>query len=243
MIPPRDHSWDLTPAEAIHLQEEISEQVHLGWDGRRIDLIGGADVSYVRSWNRAFASILVFRIESDNHHGEVALREIERGSTSQEICYPYIPGLLVFREGPALEEVWHGLRHKPDLLLFDGAGIAHPRRCGLAAHLGWRWQIPAIGCAKSRLIGTAEEVKPEKGARTPLYEKKTRIGDVVRTRTRVKPLYVSPGHLTDFEVAVNWTLRTALKYKLPEPTRQADLLTRELKESFRRQLSSEGGQV
>ncbi|MCF7803465.1 MAG: endonuclease V [Candidatus Marinimicrobia bacterium] len=222
----RNHPWDLSPADAIHLQQEIKELIVHHWDNREVRTIAGADVSYIRRWQQAFAVIALFEVEYGS--SGIILHHLKSVTDSREITYPYIPGLLVFREGPALESVWQRLEKKPDLLMFDGAGIAHPRRCGLAAHLGWRWNIPAIGCAKSRLTGEAEEVGIEKGAHVPLFHKKTQIGNVVRTRTRVKPLYVSPGHLMDFETAVDWTLQTTTKYKLPKPTRIADNRTKKL---------------
>ncbi|MBS1271756.1 MAG: Endonuclease V [Candidatus Marinimicrobia bacterium] len=227
----RDHPWDLNPAEAIHLQQEIKKEVRIKWNNPSVRMIGGADVSYIQRWNRAFAVICLFEVsQTDN---SVELHHLDTYTASMKITYPYIPGLLTFREGPALETVWEQIEDTPDLLMFDGAGIAHPRRCGLAAHLGWRWNVSAIGCAKSRLTGKAEEVGLEKGDHVPLWDKKTQIGHVVRTRTRVKPLYVSPGHKADFSAAVEWTLRTTTKYKMPEPTRLADKETKRLISEFR----------
>lgn len=227
-----DHDWDLTPAEGIYLQKAINKQVDFGppFDDD-VDLVAGADVSYMRKYERAFASIKVFEIQKTSA-GELHLDLADESSAQQKIQYPYIPGLLVFREGPALEEAWRQLETKPDLLLFDGAGIAHPRRCGLAIHLGWRWDTPALGCAKSRLIGKAEEVELDKGSTAPLFDKNTRIGTVVRTRTRVKPLYVSPGYRTSFEQSIRWTLTLATTYRLPEPIRQADHQTKKLSRQY-----------
>lgn len=236
MTPDRDHPWDLTPAEAIHLQQSIREQVELRWDDRPVHLIGGADVSYVRRWNKAFAVIKIFTCHR-NETNDVSLEEIESKSATMEIQYPYIPGLLTFREGPALEAVWNQLEHKPDLLIFDGAGIAHPRQCGLAAHLGWRWNVSAFGCAKSRLFGQAAEVGKHKGDVSPLLYKKTQIGYVVRTRTRVKPLWVSPGHMTTLDISREWTLKTVTHYKLPEPTRLADHATKMMVQDIKEQKS------
>ncbi len=227
MNPDRNHPWDLTPAEAIHLQEHIGEAIVLSPTPAPAEVIGGADVSYVRRWNRAFAAIAIFQVIC-RENGRVELELAESRTHSMAIQYPYIPGLLVFREGPVLEKVWEQVRTKPDLLMFDGAGIAHQRRCGLAAHLGWRWQVPGIGCAKSRLIGSHEVVGTQKGDRVPLMDKQTQIGHVVRTRSHVKPLYVSPGHRTNFSLAVDWTLKTTTRYKLPEPTRIADHITKRL---------------
>jgi deoxyribonuclease V len=224
----RDHEWDLTPAEGIYLQKAIKNQVDFGppFDGN-VEFVAGADVSYMRKHERAFASIKVFAL-NERADGDFQLELIDESSARQLIQYPYIPGLLVFREGPALEEAWQKLETKPDLILFDGAGIAHPRRCGLAIHLGWRWDTPARGCAKSRLIGKAEEVELDKGSTAPLFDKNTRIGTVVRTRTRVKPLYVSPGYRTSFEQSIWWTLTLATTYRLPEPIRLADHQTKAL---------------
>lgn len=226
----RNHPWDLTPADAINLQQELREKIALTWKEKQVRVIAGADVSYVRRWNRAFAVICLFSVE--RRPGEVKLKLQETHSASMEIVYPYIPGLLVFREGPALEAVWRQIDTKPDLILFDGAGIAHPRHCGLAAHLGWRWDTPAIGCAKSRLIGDYPPVGIKKGSRVPLRDKKTQIGNVVRTRSRVKPMFVSPGHKTNFTIAVQWTLETTSRYKMPEPTRIADKKTKALVQEF-----------
>lgn len=225
MNPDRQHPWDLTPAEAILLQKQIGRQMEMVPVPEPVELVGGADVSYVRRWNLAFAAMVIFRI-TERTPEHISLEQIETKTHTLEIAYPYIPGLLVFREGPALEAVWNQLDHRPDLLFFDGAGIGHPRRDGLAAHLGWRWEVPGIGCAKSRLIGTHDEVGLTKGSTVPLMDKRTRIGDVVRTRTRVKPLFVSPGYHCNFTGAVRWTLWTTTKYKLPEPTRIADRITK-----------------
>jgi len=238
--PDRRHPWDLTPAEAILLQKQVGREIAAAPLPDPIEIVGGADVSYVRRWNRAFAAIVIFRI-TERTSAQVSLEEIEIKTHTMEITYPYIPGLLVFREGPALEAVWERLDHRPDLVFFDGAGIGHPRRDGLAAHLGWRWQVPGIGCAKSRLIGTHDEVGLTKGSTAPLMDKRTRIGDVVRTRTRVKPLFVSPGYHCNFKEAVQWTLRTTTKYKLPEPTRIADQVTKRLVARHREAVASEHG--
>lgn len=235
----RNHPWDLTPAEAIQLQSEIARRIKLEWDDSRIELIGGADVSYLREFNRAFAVIRIFRISKEDNTG-LRLRSIESKSASVEIRYPYIPGLFTFREGPALESVWNQLEHRPDLLIFDGAGIAHPRQCGLACHLGWRWNVRAFGVAKSRLYGEAGEVGNTKGDAEPLMYKQTQLGYVIRTRSRVKPVYVSPGHRTTLEVVRQWTMKTVTKYKLPEPTRQADLMTKQMAREFKNRMGQTG---
>lgn len=235
----KNHGWDLTPAEGIYLQKAINNRVDFGppFDNE-IKFVAGADVSYIRTHERAFASIKVFEIHKTNA-SELQLDLVDESNAVQTIQYPYIPGLLVFREGPALDAAWSNLATKPDLILFDGAGTAHPRRCGLAIHLGWRWDTPAVGCAKSRLIGKAEAVELDKGSTAPLFDKNTRIGTVVRTRARVKPLFVSPGYRTSFEQSTRWTLKLTTKYRLPEPIRLADHQTKELSRHYQAQKQKE----
>lgn len=141
---------------------------------------------------------------------------------------PYIPGFLSFREGPALAAAVRRLARRPDLLIVDGQGLAHPKRCGLACHLGVELGIPALGCAKSRLIGTYAEPGPERGAHVPLLDRGETIGAVLRTRSRVKPVFVSAGHLLTLDDAVALVLQTA-GFRLPEPQRAADRLAAEFK--------------
>lgn len=138
--------------------------------------------------------------------------------------FPYIPGLLTFREAPAIIAALRNLKHSPDILLCDGQGIAHPRRLGIACHLGLLVDMPAIGCAKSRLIGHYQEPALEKGARTPLLIGQEQVGSVVRTRENVKPVFVSIGHKIDLPTAEQIVLTCATRYRLPEPTRLADQL-------------------
>lgn len=222
----------MTPAEGIYLQKALGQSVeHSTPFSGSVEYLGAADVSYLKDFNRAFAVITVFRI----HHtsdGALNITVVDESISEQKIEYPYIPGLLVFREGPALESAWNILKVRPDLLLFDGAGIAHPRRCGLAVHLGWRWDVPAFGCAKSRLIGEGEEPGLEKGSTSSLFDKNTRVGTIIRTRTRVKPLFVSPGYHTSFQQSTEWTLKLTDKYRLPEPIRFTDKKTKSLSRTF-----------
>jgi deoxyribonuclease V len=149
---------------------------------------------------------------------------VETSAVRRRVTFPYIPGLLSFREAPAIVAAWRRLRHRADLLLCDGQGIAHPRALGLAAHLGLLLGVPAIGCAKSRLCGENDEPGPRRGDRAPLVLDGRVVGAVVRTRDRVRPLYVSPGHLLGVESAVRWVLACGGGFRLPEPTRRADML-------------------
>ena len=140
---------------------------------------------------------------------------------TSEAAFPYVPGYLTFREAPAVEAAFSRLARRPDLLLVDGHGWAHPRRFGIACHLGLWLDLPTVGCAKSRLCGTYAEPGPERGARSPLVDRGEVVGAVVRTRPRVKPLFVSPGHRCDLEGAVALVLATSAKYRLPIPARLA----------------------
>jgi deoxyribonuclease V len=137
------------------------------------------------------------------------------------VSFPYVPGLLAFREGPIVLAALERLAERPDVLIFDAQGLAHPRRMGLATHLGILLDVPSVGCAKSRLCGKETEPGEEKGSWTPLLDRGEVIGAVVRTRSRVRPVYVSVGHRVDLETAVSLVLSCATKYRLPEPTRWA----------------------
>ncbi|MFQ5587053.1 MAG: deoxyribonuclease V [Thermodesulfobacteriota bacterium] len=145
----------------------------------------------------------------------------------RKVTFPYIPGLLSFREGPVVIEALEGLETAPDLILFDGQGIAHPRGVGIASHIGVLLGIPSIGCAKSRLVGDFREPGGKKGSRSPLRYKERVVGAVVRSRDNVRPLFVSPGHLVDIEGSVEYVLACTSRYRLPEPTRRADRLSKE----------------
>jgi deoxyribonuclease V len=179
--------------------------------------VAGADLSYARRSARFFAAVVVLEVPS--------LEVVEEVTLSGEGRFPYIPGMLSFREGPLLMRAFRRLRRKPDLAVFDGHGIAHMRGIGIASHLGLLLDLPSIGCAKRRLVGTHGEPGPERGARAPLvYEGKT-VGTVLRTRRNVKPVYVSIGHKIGLAAAAKWVLRTSRGYRLPEPTRRAHLLS------------------
>jgi deoxyribonuclease V len=156
-------------------------------------------------------------------------RVVEQHTALRKLEFPYIPGLLSFREAPGWLAALRQLRQEPDLLLCDGQGMAHPRRFGIASHLGVLCGLPAIGCAKSRLVGTHEDPEEQRGGRAPLLDGDEVIGTVLRTRTGVRPLYVSIGHRIDLAAAETIVLDCALKYRLPEPTRLADRLVAETK--------------
>ncbi len=208
------HSWSLSPDEAAKVQAELRAQLILSWDGRKVETIGGVDVDLEEDIARA--AIVILRLSD--------LKPIEGVTADAPLVFPYIPGLLAFREGPAVLAAWEKVQHKPDVVMFDGQGIAHPRGIGIAAQMGLWLERPTIGVAKSRLYGRHAAVGSRPGDRTDLYEErdpKRVIGAVLRTREGTNPLYVSPGHLIDVPRAVDLVVQCVSHFRLPEPTRWA----------------------
>lgn len=212
------HTWNVTPKEARRIQEELSPRISLGNKLRqKIEIIAGCDISTSRLSKTGYAGVVLL--------DAATLAPIKEYHIKGELTFPYVPGLLSFREGPLLIQLFRKVRAAPDLIFFDGQGLAHPRRFGLACHMGLILGIPSIGVAKSPLTGTFEEPPEEKGGHTPLMaEDGTRLGAVLRTRPACKPVFVSPGHGVDFKTAVDQTLMVTGKYRIPEPTRLAHLL-------------------
>lgn len=210
------HRWDVTPAEAIALQEALRNQVVRIDKFFRVASVAGVDVGFEEHGKVTRAAVAVLSFP------ELVLQEyaVARRPTG----FPYIPGLLSFREVPAVLDALQQLRRLPDLLLCDGQGLAHPRRFGIACHLGVLTDLPAIGVAKSRLLGTHAPLDDDKGARQALYDKGEVIGAVLRTRRGVRPLYISIGHRISLESAVDYVLRCITRYRLPETTRAAHKL-------------------
>ena len=218
----KPHRWDVTPDEAVAIQQRLRAEISQAEPTEPITLdqirtVAGIDVSY-REIGRA--AIAVFSFPD--------LELIEEVTATREVTFPYIPGLLSFREGPVVLTAFERLRTQPDLLIFDGQGYAHPRRLGLARHMGAYLNWPSIGCAKSRLTGRYDEPGPEPGAWSPLMSGREEIGRVVRTKARVKPVFVSVGYRITLPLAVEIVLRCTRGYRLPEPTRIADRLTKGL---------------
>lgn len=220
------HDWDLTPKEAIALQNRLRDRVRLQPLKRKIRTIAGADISFNRFSDRIYAGIVVLSLPD--------LEVIESTAIRSRTRFPYIPGLLSFRELPALLEAWAKLKTIPDALILDGQGLAHPRRFGIACHAGIWLKIPTIGCAKSILVGKHAELPPEAGSQTPLVDRNEQIGVVLRTKKKVAPVYVSPGHLIDMPGAVNLVQRSLTRYRLPETTRRAHLLVNRLREESKK---------
>lgn len=211
------HRWEVTPREGIEIQTQLAGKVIQEDDLGQVQHVGGVDVGFENknTVTRAAVAVLSFP--------ELAL--VEKSLARMPTSFPYVPGLLSFREGPAIMRALDGLSTLPDLLLFDGQGIAHPRGLGIASHIGVLKDTPSIGVAKSRLWGKAREpLGPEKGAWTPLWHGEEIVGAVVRTRTGVKPLFVSIGHRVSLQTAIEYVLACTTRYKLPETTRWAHRL-------------------
>jgi deoxyribonuclease V len=209
------HSWDLTPKEAVALQRELAGRIDTRVPLSHCELVAGADISYNRFTPVFYAAVVVLRVS------DWSIVEVQ--TAIRTTPFPYVPGLLTFREAPAVLEAFAKLEHQPDAVMFDGHGFSHPRRFGLACHLGLWLDLPALGCAKSLLIGNGKEPGSKRGALTQLRDGKEVIGSIVRTRTGIKPVYVSVGHRIDLPSAVRLVLRSCRGYRLPEPTRQAHL--------------------
>jgi deoxyribonuclease V len=207
------HRWDLSPAEARAIQPELAQRViaETTFDPSEIETVAGVDVSIRKGVARA--AVVVLRLAD--------LKPVDCAVSEAPATFPYIPGLLTFREGPSVLGALEQLTIWPDLLIFDGQGIAHPLRIGLAAHMGVLLDHPSVGCAKSRLTGTHAEPADEVGSWEPLTDGGEIIGAVVRSRAGVKPLYVSIGHRVDLPTAIDLVLQCTRGYRLPETTRYA----------------------
>lgn len=210
--------------EAVAWQEARRGEVVLTPLPRPPILVGGADASYDRAAKRVFGALVVVTYPG--------LTLVEEAVLEGPCPFPYIPGLLSFREAPIIAEIWKRLSRRPEVLLVDGQGIAHPRGLGIAAHLGLLLDIPTIGVAKSRLVGEGEEPASEAGSAAPLYWQGEVVGWILRSRTGVKPLYVSPGNRVSLTDCREIVLGCARKCRVPEPLRRADRLSRQRRREF-----------
>jgi len=209
------HPWDLTPREAIQLQKRLRKRIQTtGRLSRRIRYIAGADISWDPATKKGYAGVIVFSWPG--------LFEVDRASAQGPATFPYVPGLLSFREGPLLLEAFQRLKVEPDLIFFDGHGVAHPRRFGIASHLGLLLQKPSIGCAKSRLIGEFIMPRARRSAQSPLRHDGKIIGSVLRTRLNTQPIFISTGNRIRLVEAVKWALACSDGTRIPKPTREAD---------------------
>ncbi len=213
---------DLTSAKQEQLR--LAHQIRLTKLAHPIRFIAGADVAYSRKLNLGFAAVSIFNFP--------AIEMIEQQVASAAVKFPYVPGYLTFREAPVLLRAFEKIERTPDLLLFDGQGTAHPRKMGIATHLGILLDLPSIGCAKSRLVGEYDLPAAEKGSSTELLYRNEKIGAVVRTRAGTKPVFVSPGFKITHEEAVNWVKNTCTQYRIPEPIRQSHIAVGKLRQQF-----------
>jgi deoxyribonuclease V len=228
------HDWNLTGREAVALQNRLRGQVRLQPLDREVRLIAGCDISFNRFSDVLYAGIVVLRLPE--------LEIVARATVVARAQFPYIPGLLSFRETPALLAAWEKLDIAPDAVMLDGQGLAHPRRFGIACHFGLLTGLPALGCAKTVLVGKYDGPGERAGSYSLMTHKGDTVGAAVRTKDRVAPVYISPGHLIDLDGAIKLALRSVKgyqagdaagpsksKYRIPEPTRQAHLLVNELR--------------
>ena len=217
------HPWDVSPAEAMRIQNQLKSKfvlqdlIHLS----NLTKIAGADVSYSKIKNRMYAAVAIFSWPE--------LRVLEQKTASLKATFPYIPGLLAFREGPALTKAFLQITQVPDVVMFDGQGIAHPRGIGIATHVGILLSLPTFGVAKSVLIGDYKEPAAKRGSSTPLVKQGVEIGRALRTKDNVAPVFISVGHKTNLKVAVAIALRSCRGYRLPEPARYAHILSNKLR--------------
>jgi deoxyribonuclease V len=216
--------WNLAPREAMRLQESLRERVELKDQFGEIRYVAGADMAFDPETEVAFAGVIVYRFPG--------LEEVERRMARRKLRFPYVPGLLSFRECPVLLAAFARLRTEPDLILIDGHGRAHPRRFGIACHIGILFDKPTIGCAKSRLVGEHQEPDERAGATAPLMLEGERIGVVLRTRDDVRPIYVTTGHRVSLDSAVGLVKQCLDGFRIPKPTREADHYVRDLRRAY-----------
>jgi deoxyribonuclease V len=210
------HSWPQTPKEAAALQRKLREQIHTSLPLGKISRISGVDVAYIGETGESLAAIAVLRYPG--------LDLLDFAIARVETPFPYVPGLLSFREIPPILQAFRLLSKGVDLVFVDGHGMAHPRRMGIASHLGLWLEKPTIGIGKSRLCGSYEEPGPDKGCQSELWDKGELVGTVLRTRPNVRPIFVSVGYGIPLEKCVEMTLQVTPRYRLPEPIRWADRL-------------------
>jgi len=210
------HSWNVSVEEAIRIQEVLKERIILTKTFSKVKTIGGGDVAYSEDGNLLVGSIVVLSFTN--------MEILDAATADGKIPFPYIPTLLSFREGPILIKTFQRLKIKPDVMIYDGQGVAHPRRMGLASQMGLWFDLPSIGCAKTPLLN--EFISPGllKGSFEWIRREGEKVGAVLRTKEKIKPLFVSPGHLIDLSTSIQLILESCRGYRIPEPLRQAHQL-------------------
>jgi len=215
------HEWDLSYKEAIEIQRSVASQVRFTAMNKKPGIVAGLDCAFSKDGKHIFAAAVVIKLPG--------FEVIETATASRKVDFPYIPGLLSFREAPVCIDAIEKLKNTPDCFIVDGQGIAHPRRFGIACHIGVLVDKPTVGCAKSRLIGTFDDPESKKGNFSSLVDSDEEIGAVLRTRTDVKAVYVSVGHKCTLNDAISVVLDCTTKYRLPEPSRLAHQLVGRIK--------------
>jgi len=215
-VPKAPHSWRVSPTRAVQIQRELADRVRIEPLASQCNYVAGTDLAFDKGGSDCIAGVVLWDVK----HNQVVEQHVIR----RKVGFPYVPGLLSFREAPAILAVLRKLRCAPDVVMCDGHGLAHPRRFGIACHVGVIIDRPTIGCAKSRLTGVHREPGMRRGCRTTLYDRGDRIGAVLRTRDNVRSVYVSVGHRVDLANATRLVLACSKGRRLPEPTRLADKL-------------------
>lgn len=215
--------WPKNIKEVQKIQHEIKEKIKIIPLKKKLVFVAGVDAAF--SQNRVIGTACVYSFP--------ALIPLEERYSVTKISFPYIPGYLSFREGPVIIKALGALKIRPDIILFDGQGIAHPKGTGIASHIGVLLNIPSIGCAKSRLVGEYEEPRNRKGRYSSLRFKGKTVGAVLRTRDNVKPVFVSPGHFINLKGSIEVVLKCTTNYRVPEPLRCADNLSKKLKRELK----------
>ncbi len=211
----------LTPAQAIELQKELRAQIRIEPLSKPVQTIAGADISFNKYEETVYAGIIVLSFPG--------LQELEKSTVISKTSFPYIPGLLSFREIPSLIKAWNQLKIKPDLLVLDGQGIAHPRRMGIATHFGLITDTSTMGCAKSLLTGKFELLPEAAGSESLIYDRDEVIGAALRTKNKVNPVFISPGHRINLDQSLEIIKQCITGYRIPDPTRKAHLLVNQIR--------------
>lgn len=216
------HPWDLDIPQAAEIQQQLRTRLVLRPpDNFSPTHIAGADVSMDKNGDKAFAGIVILDV--------LSLQPIEEATAIAPLSFPYVPGFLSFRELPAVVEAWGKLQRRPDVVIFDGQGYAHPRRMGIASHGGLLLDIPSIGCAKSLLVGRHDPLDEAKGSQAPIIHQGEIVGMAIRLRAGVQPVYISPGHLMDLPTAIATVRSVATRFREPETTRHAHRLVNRIR--------------
>lgn len=220
----RPHVWTDDVREAERIQDKYRSEVITKPEKTSFRLVGGVDVAYSKKDNSAFAVVAVMKVPE--------MELIEKVRSQGEVTFPFMPGLFFFREGPIIFKALSRLKFVPDCFIFDGHGIDHPRGIGMASFMGIMLEMPTIGCAKKLLCGSAEPVDNVVGATSSIFNGNVEVGRSIRSREGVKPLYVSPGHKMDVEIAVKTVLDLLRGYRLPEPLRLAHIMVNKLRRNY-----------